>query len=80
MIEIKTYSEKNTAPAETKVKIVDFLFDSLEQYGDPKNDIEKSISYAFGENGKPGGLVIVGTDPSTDKIAGAVILNKTGMD
>lgn len=80
MITIHTYSEQNKAPEEIKKEIIDFLFESLEQYGDPKNDIEKSLDYAFGKENKPGGNVISAVDSETQKIVGAVIINKTGMD
>ena len=79
MINIKTYSEKDTAAPEVKTKIVEFLFESLEQYGDPKGDIEKAIDYAFGADHKPGGIVLAAHDSETDKIVGAVVVNKTGM-
>ena len=80
MIKINTYSEKNIASDEIKNEIINFLFESLEQYGDPKNDIEKCIDYAFGNNQKPGGMVLTAIDSETQEMAGAVIINKTGMD
>ena len=80
MININTYSEKNIASEETKQEIINFLFESLEQYGDPKSDIEKCIDYAFGKNQKPGGMVLTAIDSESQEMAGAVIINKTGMD
>lgn len=80
MITINTYSEKNKPAENIRQEVVNFLFESLEQYGDPKEDIEKCIDYAFGENNKPGGMVITAIDSESHKIAGAVIINKTGMD
>ena len=80
MIKINTYSEQNVANQDIKEKVINFLFESLEQYGDPKDDIEKCIDYAFGENHKPGGMVITAIDSETQKIVGAVIINKTGMN
>ncbi len=80
MIKINTYSDKNIPADNVKNEIIDFLFESLEQYGDPKADIEKCLKYAFGENNKPGGTVLTAVDSTTEKIAGAVIVNKTGMD
>lgn len=79
MIHTKTYSNQNIAPLEIKNDIINFLFESLEQYGDPKKDIEKCVDYAFGKDNKPGGIVISATDSETQKIVGAVIINKTGM-
>lgn len=80
MLNINIYTENNNASAEVKNEIIDFLFESLEQYGDPRNAIEKSIDYAFGLNQKIGGIVLTAIDSETQKIAGAVVLNKTGMD
>lgn len=80
MIKINTYSQENIATEEIKNDIINFLFESLEQYGDPKDDIEKCIDYAFGKNNKPGGMVLSAVDSESQKIVGAVITNKTGMD
>ena len=60
-------------------KIVNFLYEHLEQYGDKKADIEKAIQYAMQESSSPGGIVLEMTDPD-GKIAGAVVVNKTGME
>lgn len=80
MIKINTYSDKNKASEETKQEIISFLFESLEQYGDPREDIEKCMDYAFGISGKPGGIVLAAVDEETQKMVGAVIVNKTGME
>lgn len=80
MIETKTYTEENKASEQIKTDIINFLFENLEQYGDPKKDIEKSIQYAMGENLKPGGILITANETDQDKMVGAVIINKTGMD
>ncbi|WP_226065012.1 GNAT family N-acetyltransferase [Kaistella polysaccharea] len=80
MIKINTYTPENIPDERTKTDIIDFLFQSLEQYGDPKTDIEKAVDYAFGLNNKPGGVVLSAFNTMTQKIAGAVVVNKTGMD
>ena len=80
MIQINIYSPDNNPTEEIKKDIINFLFESLEQYGDPKEDIEKCLDYAFGKNNKPGGIVLSAIDSDTQKIVGAVIINKTGMD
>ena len=54
MIDINTYTHENPASEKIQQEIVDFLFESLEQYGDPKTDIQKCMDYAFGKNNKPG--------------------------
>ena len=61
----------------TRDDVADFLFVSLDQYGDAKKDIHKCIDYALdGEPGK-GGFVVIASE--NEKIAGAVIINETGM-
>ena len=80
MIQINTYLPDNKPTEEVKKEILNFLFESLEQYGDPKEDIEKCLDYAFGKNNKPGGIVLSAIDSNTQKIVGAVIINKTGMN
>lgn len=79
MIKIQTYTNTNNANQKTKDEIIDFLFTNLEQYGDPKHEIEKCIAYAFGENQKPGGMVLSATEDETGNIVGATVINKTGM-
>lgn len=80
MIKINTYSGDNTPSEAIQQEVVNFLFESLEQYGDPKEDIKKCMDYALGKNNKPGGRVLSAIDSESQKIVGAVIINKTGMD
>lgn len=80
MIEIYSFSSQNLPDSATKKEIIDFLFESLEQYGDPVTDIEKAVNYSLGENSKPGGVVLSAINKETKKIAGAVVVNKTGME
>lgn len=56
--------------------IASFLVTHLEQYGDNKIDILKAMNYALDAN--KGGFIELGI--IDDKIAGAVVINKTGMD
>ncbi len=58
-------------------KVADFLFTHLQEYGDEKKDIKKAIDYAMKEVPSIGGYVI--THSLSDKIIGAVVVNKTGM-
>ena len=64
---------------EEQENVVTFLFKSLEEYGDPKNDINKCVNYAMNklDNRETGGMALVAT--LEEKIVGAVILNDTGM-
>lgn len=53
--------------------IADFLFHHLDQFGDPKEDILKCISYVF----ERGGFIALATQD--EQILGAVVMNETGM-
>ncbi len=77
MLEIKTYSQENKPDQNEKETILNFLFKNLEQYGDPKQDIEKCMNYALKETPSFGGFIV--TASIENNIAGAVIVNQTGM-
>lgn len=79
MITLKTYTEISKANEEEKNTISAFLYEHLEQFGDPEEQIKLAISYTNGDNNKPGGLMITATNDETKKIAGVVVINKTGM-
>ena len=53
--------------------ISEFLFEHLDQFGDPIADIQKCIQYAFDK----GGFMVVAS--LEGNIVGAVIVNRTGM-
>ena len=79
MITIQKYSDEKRTNTNEKEEIVQFLFEHLDQYGDPEKDISDAVSYSLGLNNKPGGLIITARDEKTDQLAGAVVVNKTGM-
>ncbi len=54
-------------------RIVDFLHTHLEDYGDPKEDIQRCLDYVH----ERGGFVLLGI--VEDEIIGVVIINETGM-
>ncbi|MEZ4722138.1 MAG: GNAT family N-acetyltransferase [Flavobacteriales bacterium] len=57
----------------TDERIVDFLYEHLDQFGDPKQDIQKCLNYVH----QRGGFVLLGI--IENDIAGAVVINETGM-
>ena len=80
MIKIQKYSVKEPMSIEEQENVVNFLFKSLEEYGDPKNDINKCINYAMNklsDDRETSGMVLTAT--LEGKMVGAVILNDTGM-
>ena len=75
-ISVTLYNEK----VREKVKLEDvanFLYKHLDEYGDKKNDIMKSLVYALGENNKPGGFIVLALHEN--EIVGAVVINNTEM-
>lgn len=79
MTTTKLYSKKNLPQKTERTTLIKFLYDHLDQYGDAEEDIAKAVSYALGEDGKPGGLIITARDESSDNISGVCVINQTGM-
>lgn len=79
MVSIQKYTPQQPLQNEAKEDVTDFLYHSLEEYGDDRKDIHKAISYAMGtlEGQKTGGLVVTAT--LENEIVGAVVINETGM-
>ena len=77
MLSIKEFNPQKLPTQEEKNQIIDFLFTHLEQYGDPKGDIEKCLNYALKLTDSFGGFVLVSY--SGPKMSGVVIVNKAGM-
>jgi ribosomal-protein-alanine N-acetyltransferase len=77
MSSIQLYHSGHPPTRTDKQKIVDFLLEHLEQYGDKREDIEKACDYSLGAGNSPGGVILTATDG--DVLAGAVVINKTGM-
>ena len=77
MEQIHVYDPENQPTESQKNALIDFLFDQLEEYGDPKPDIEACYEYAMSSNGQKGGYVVILEDE--DLIKGATIVNHTGM-
>lgn len=71
------YSSLDILTTLEKQKIVKFLLEHLDEYGDPKEDIANAIDYAMSSYPLAGGFVL--TAEEGDTIFGAVIMNKTGM-
>ncbi len=74
---ISVYDKNNPLDQFSENDIVLFLYEALEQFGDPKEDIRRCLNYAFENSSSFGGKVILAAEE--DKIGGAVIINNTGM-
>jgi len=77
MIGTKIFDAINKPSEIEKREVVDFLYDNLEQYGDPKKDIQKAIEYSIKEFTSFGGFTMVIKDNNI--IVGATVINETGM-
>lgn len=78
MHSFKIYTSTLKPDADEKQEIVDFLYNHLGQYGDPKEHIMSCLEFATMENPAAfGGFVLVIKE--NDDILGVTIVNKTGM-
>ena len=77
MITIQKFDKNQEFAVGQQVEVNEFLYKSLQEYGDPKEDIKAAMDYALGEENSPGGFVLVANDG--DKIVGSVVVNRTGM-
>lgn len=58
-------------------RIIKFLFEHLDEYGDTKKSIGNAIDYAMSPYPLSGGFLLTAED--NGEIIGAVVMNKTGM-
>tara|TARA_B100000809_G_scaffold228651_1_gene241800 strand:- start:1673 stop:2113 length:441 start_codon:yes stop_codon:yes gene_type:complete len=77
MIKTKVFDEVNRPTNIEKSEIITFLFENLQEYGDPKKDIQKAIDYSLKEFVSFGGFTMLIMEDN--KIMGATVINKTGM-
>jgi GNAT superfamily N-acetyltransferase len=77
MLEIKEIRKPEDFGDLTKEQFIDFLFEHLDKFGDPKPDIEKSIDYAFSDAEGKGGFLLAAFHEG--ELAGALVMNNTGM-
>jgi len=77
MIDTKIFDSLSKPSELEKKEIINFLYDNLEQYGDPKKDIQKAIEYSTKEITSFGGFTMLITDDNN--IVGITVINETGM-
>lgn len=77
MISIQKFDKSQKFSDGKQAEVNEFLFKSLQEYGDPKEDINAAIDYALGTENAPGGFVLVAFDD--EKVVGSVVVNRTGM-
>jgi len=77
MTQTKVFNTSNPPNSSERQILIDFLFKNLQEYGDPKSDIEKAISYALEETPSFGGFILM--SHTDNEITGVVVVNQTGM-
>lgn len=77
MVQTKEFNSTKKPNLEEKESIIDFLFENLQEYGDPRADIEKCVNYSLKEVDSFGGFILVSF--SEEMITGVVVVNQTGM-
>ena len=77
MLDIQKITKEDDFKTINKDQFIDFLFKHLGQFGDPREDIEKCLNYAFSNEKSEGGFALAAFYEGN--LAGALIMNKTGM-
>ncbi len=77
MITTRVYDPQQQPTTDETSALVNFLFEHLQAFGDPKAHIQKAIGYATKAFTSFGGFVIVLEEDTT--IKGIVVVNQTGM-
>lgn len=77
MVQTKVFRPTSKPNITEKEGLINFLFDNLQEYGDPRPDIEKAVDYALKETVSFGGFILVSY--LEDEISGVVVVNQTGM-
>lgn len=77
MLEIKKITKDEDFKETSRNEYVDFMFTHLGRFGDPKDQINMSIDYAFSDNEAKGGFLLAAYYEGS--LVGGLIMNKTGM-
>ncbi len=76
-MEYNIYTPKDAISESEKKNIADFLYEHLDQFGDEHKYIMKCVNFALDDKTKFGGFIVTAKDEGN--LAGAVVVNKTGM-
>jgi ribosomal-protein-alanine N-acetyltransferase len=78
MLSINHYTPHQKPSVAQIDELVSFLYQHLDEFGDPQNDIRKAADYALSINqSSPGGLILAAH--IDNEIVGVVVTNTTGM-
>ncbi len=73
----KYYSSLEILTTLEKQKIIKFLHEHLDEFGDPEHHIDAAIDYAMSSYPLAGGFLMLAEEKG--KILGALVMNNTGM-
>jgi len=76
-MKFKRYTAVDILATLEKQKIVNFLYDHLDEFGDSKQSISAALDYALTTAPMAGGFILVALEK--EEIIGAVVMNQTGM-
>ena len=74
---IKILNPANKPELREKNEIIDFLYTQLEEFGDPKEQIQKAVEYSLKEIPSFGGFILQMKEK--EQLVGVVVINSTGM-
>lgn len=77
MLDIVKITKEEEFKKTSREEFLDFMFTHLDRFGDPKEDINKSIDYAFSNEKSEGGFLLAAY--YEDNLVGGLIMNETGM-
>lgn len=77
MLESKCFDVHHKPSPNEKTNLLNFLYENLEEYGDPRPDIKKAIDFSLEEIDSFGGFTLQLSEDGI--IKGAVVINQTGM-
>lgn len=78
MLKTEIFTPDKPIDKENNDRLIDFMYEHLEQFGDPKEDIRKAVDYAMKKSDDAGGFIVTGHE--NGELVGAVIMNETGME
>lgn len=76
-MKFKRYTAVDILTTLDKQKIVNFLYDHLDEFGDSKQSITAALDYALTTAPMAGGFILLAEE--NEKIIGTVVMNQTGM-
>jgi ribosomal-protein-alanine N-acetyltransferase len=77
MTNTKIFDAVNKPTNIEKMEVINFLHKHLQEYGDPKADIQKAIDFSIKEFVSFGGFTMLLME--NNEIVGATVINQTGM-